>query len=170
MRRRSTASGSPSGQRVLEVGCGSGVFLRAAADRGAEVSGIDASEALIELASRRVPEADLRVGDLQFLPYDDGVFDLVAGFNSFFFAANMVAALREAGRVEGTFDVSWSYEYPDEDALSRGMLAAGGIATVVGPDREVALRTAVVDALGPYRNEAGGYSLENEWHYLIASA
>lgn len=66
---------------MLEVGCGSGVFLRAAADRGARVSGLDASEALLEIARSRVPEADLRVGDMQFLPYGDDSFDVVAGFN-----------------------------------------------------------------------------------------
>jgi ubiquinone/menaquinone biosynthesis C-methylase UbiE len=91
--------GIEAGQRVLELGCGSGVFLRAAADRGAQVFGLDASEALIEIARSRVPDADLRVGDMQFLPYDDDTFDLVTGFNSFFFAADMVAALREARRV-----------------------------------------------------------------------
>jgi SAM-dependent methyltransferase len=88
-----------AGTRVLEVGCGSGVFLRAAADRGAEVVGLDASEALLAIARRRVPEAELTLGDLQFLPYAVDTFDVVAGFNSFFFAADMVAALREAGRV-----------------------------------------------------------------------
>lgn len=87
------------GRHVLEVGCGSGVFLRLAADRGAAVSGLDASEALVQLARARVPEADVRVGDMQFLPYEDDVFDVVAGFNAFFFAADLVAALREAGRV-----------------------------------------------------------------------
>jgi len=86
-------------QRVLEVGCGSGVFLRAAADCGAQVSGLDASAELLQIARERVPEADFRRGDLQFLPYPDDAFDVVAGFNSFFFAADMVAALREAGRV-----------------------------------------------------------------------
>jgi SAM-dependent methyltransferase len=91
--------GLGAGRRVLEVGCGSGVFLRAAADRGASVFGLDASPALLELARARVPEADLRVGDLQFLPYEDDSFDVVAGFNAFFFADDMVAALREAGRV-----------------------------------------------------------------------
>jgi SAM-dependent methyltransferase len=91
--------GIGSGQRVLDLGCGSGVYLRAAADRGAEVAGLDASEALLEIARARVPEADLRTGDLQFLPYEDGGFDVVSGFNSFFFAGDMGAALREAGRV-----------------------------------------------------------------------
>jgi SAM-dependent methyltransferase len=91
--------GIAPGQRVLEVGCGTGVFLKLAADRGAETFGLDASEALLELAATRVPAADLTVGDMQFLPYEDDSFDLVAGFNAFFFAEDMVAALREAGRV-----------------------------------------------------------------------
>jgi SAM-dependent methyltransferase len=36
---------------------------------------------------------------MEALPYADDSFDLVTGFNSFFFAADLVAALREAGRV-----------------------------------------------------------------------
>jgi SAM-dependent methyltransferase len=91
--------GIGAGQRVLDIGCGSGVYLRAAADRGAEVAGLDASESLLEIARARVPEADLRSGDMQFLPYEDDTFDVVSGFNSFFFAGDMAAALREAGRV-----------------------------------------------------------------------
>src|SRR5919109_4837258 len=91
--------GIAEGQRVLDIGCGTGVFLRLAADRGAVPFGLDASEALLEIARERVPEADLRLGEMEQLPYDADTFDLVTGFNSFFFAANLVAALREAGRV-----------------------------------------------------------------------
>ena len=64
-----------------------------------EIRFLDASPALIDIARRRTPDADLRVGDLQFLPFEDDDFDLVCGFNAFFFAADMTAALREAGRV-----------------------------------------------------------------------
>jgi len=85
--------------RVLDIGCGAGAFLRLVADRGGEPHGVDASEALVELARRRLPGADIRVGEMESLPYGDGVFDLVTGFNAFFFADDMVAALREAGRV-----------------------------------------------------------------------
>ena len=91
--------GLRAGQRVLDIGCGAGVFLGLAAERGAYPSGIDASAALLELARRRVPNADLRAGDMQFLPFGDDRFDLVTGFTSFFFATDLVAALREAGRV-----------------------------------------------------------------------
>jgi SAM-dependent methyltransferase len=91
--------GVAPGQRVLDIGCGTGVFLRLVADRGAHPFGLDASDALVEIAHQRAPEADVRVGEMELLPYDDDSFDLVTGFNSFFFAADLVAALREAGRV-----------------------------------------------------------------------
>jgi SAM-dependent methyltransferase len=84
---------------VLDVGCGVGAFLQLAARRGARPFGLDASEALLELARQRLPHADLRVGDMEALPYEDDCFDLVTGFNAFFFANDIIAALREAGRV-----------------------------------------------------------------------
>ena len=87
------------GQRVLDVGCGVGAFLRLIALRGARVFGLDASEALIDVTRERMPGADLRVCDMEALPYDGDTFDLVTGFNAFFFANDFVAALREAGRV-----------------------------------------------------------------------
>jgi len=70
-----------------------------AAERGARVHGIDAAPALVEIARLRAPGADVRVGDAEALPYADARFDLVAGFNVLFFASDLVAALREAGRV-----------------------------------------------------------------------
>jgi SAM-dependent methyltransferase len=222
--------GISSGQLVLDLGCGTGVFLRAAADRGARAYGLDASETLIELARRRVPDADLRVGDMQFLPYEDDFFDLVTGFNSFFFAADMIAALREAARVakpgapvviqvwghpercdltamkralapllpasepgppppslwesgvleriateagltpDDAFDVAWAYEYRDEDALARAMLAPSLAVEAIRSSGEEAVRKTIVESLAPYRTPGGGYRLENEWHYLVARA
>jgi SAM-dependent methyltransferase len=87
------------GQRVLDIGCGVGAFLRLVDQRGGEPHGIDASDSLISFARTRLPDADLRVGEMEQLPWPDDSFDLVTGFNSFFFANDMVAALREAGRV-----------------------------------------------------------------------
>src|SRR5215218_6401858 len=58
------------GQLVLDIGCGVGALLRMAAARGARAFGLDASQALLDIARRRVPEADLRVGDMEALPYD----------------------------------------------------------------------------------------------------
>ena len=92
-------TGIGGGTRVLDVGCGTGGFCRIAAEAGAAVFGIDASAASIEIGRDTVPGGSFTVGDLQFLPYDDGSFDVVTGFNSFQFAADPVAALGEARRV-----------------------------------------------------------------------
>src|SRR3954454_15188698 len=91
--------GLEPGELVLDVGCGVGAFLRLVAERGARAFGLDASGALLDVARSRLPDADLRVGDMEALPYDDDTFDLVTGFSAFFFANDIVLALREAGRV-----------------------------------------------------------------------
>jgi Methyltransferase domain len=70
-----------------------------AADRGASVAGIDAAVELIEIAAERVPEGDFRAGDIEALPWEDDVFDLVTGFSTFQFADDKVRALREARRL-----------------------------------------------------------------------
>jgi SAM-dependent methyltransferase len=87
------------GQSVLDIGCGVGAFLRLVSERGARAHGLDASRTLLDVARSRLPQADLQVGDMESLPYEEDAFDLVTGFNSFFFANDIVAALREAGRV-----------------------------------------------------------------------
>ena len=84
---------------MLDVGCGSGEFCRLAATRGAAASGIDAAEGLIEMARRIVPGANLHIGPMESLPWDDDSSDVVTGFNAFQFAADMIAALKEAKRV-----------------------------------------------------------------------
>ena len=88
-----------AGTDLLDVGCGAGRFCRIAADRGARVSGIDATAPLVEIAGERIRGADLRVGDVEALPWPDDSFDVVTGFNSFFFAADLGHAMREARRV-----------------------------------------------------------------------
>ncbi len=87
------------GTSLLDLGCGSGAVLRIAADRGAEVTGIDAAPALAAHARRVVPGSRVEVGDIQFLPFEDSSFDVVTGFNSFQYATDPSAALREARRV-----------------------------------------------------------------------
>ncbi len=84
---------------VLDVGCGAGRFLRMAADRGARCAALDGTPEFTEITRSRIWEADVRVGDMLALPWADDSFDLVTGFNSFFLADDVVAALREARRV-----------------------------------------------------------------------
>lgn len=89
------------GTRLLDVGCGPGGSALLAAEGGAQVAGLDLSPDAIEVARERVPSGDFRVGDAESLPWPDGSFDAVTGFNSFQFARSPAAALGEARRVLG---------------------------------------------------------------------
>jgi SAM-dependent methyltransferase len=60
----------------LDVGCGAGGAVQLAAARGAQVSGIDAAEALLAVARERTPKGAFHIGDLEALPFDDATFDV----------------------------------------------------------------------------------------------
>jgi ubiquinone/menaquinone biosynthesis C-methylase UbiE len=84
---------------LLDIGCGSGIFSSLAADAGAKITGIDASEPLIAKAKQRVPAVNFTIGEMEELPFADGAFDVVVGFNSFQYAASVKSALSDARRV-----------------------------------------------------------------------
>jgi SAM-dependent methyltransferase len=92
-------AGVTTGTRLLDVGCGSGRALSIARAKGAEVSGLDASPGLVKIARHKLPAARIEVGEMEELPFDDEVFDVVTGINAFQFAGEMVRALSEARRV-----------------------------------------------------------------------
>lgn len=72
--------GLSEGDRLLDVACGAGLAIELARARGATCAGIDASERLVAVARHRSPEADIRVGDMHELPWDDDAFDAATSF------------------------------------------------------------------------------------------
>lgn len=86
-----------SGDQVLDLACGSGLALELAAARGASCSGIDASGRLVAVARDRVSGADIRVGDMNQLPWDDASFDVVTSFRGIW--GTTPDAVSEARRV-----------------------------------------------------------------------
>ncbi len=74
-------AGVRAGQRVLDVGTGSGSVAVAAALAGAEVVGVDITDAWFDEAHGRANavgvKLDLRLGDAEALPVDNGSFDVV---------------------------------------------------------------------------------------------
>src|SRR5207253_6894415 len=94
------ATGVGPDTALLDIGCGGGFALLLAARRGATVSGLDATPALLDIARERVPAAVLAVGDLEDpLPFDAGAFDVVTAFNSVQFAADPVAAVKNMSQL-----------------------------------------------------------------------
>lgn len=83
---------------LLDVACGGGNLAELARRRGATVTGIDASQALVELAASRV-EGTFVTGEMEELPFADSVFDAVLIANGLQYAADRDRAARELKRV-----------------------------------------------------------------------
>jgi hypothetical protein len=71
---------------------------------------------------------------------------------------------------ELAFDARWSFEFPDEETMTRALIAPAGLAVLVGAEREPEFKRALTDGLAPYRTSDGGYRLSNDYHFLIARA
>jgi len=94
-----------AGERVLDIGVGPGYLaLEMAHAVGAtgKVCGIDRSEVMLGLASKRcagVDRIELRAGDAARLPFDDASFDAAAAVQVYLFVGDVDAALAELHRV-----------------------------------------------------------------------
>ena len=97
---RMTAGWPRRGQRLLEIGCGTGIFLEVLHSAGFDVTGLDAAPAMLEAARRRMGnKADLHLGDAAHLPFDDNAFDFCVLLTVLEFCPDPAAVLAEAGRV-----------------------------------------------------------------------
>jgi SAM-dependent methyltransferase len=96
-------AGPLRGGRVLDVGTGHGTYAIEAAQRGAQVTGVDADPAMLGAARERARAAGvavtLREARAEKLPFDDGAFDLVVGVTVLCFVRDARAAVREMARV-----------------------------------------------------------------------
>jgi SAM-dependent methyltransferase len=96
------AAGIKTGDRVLDVGCGTGVLAREALGRvGREghVVGLDLNEGMLAVAARTEPEVEWRQGDAASLPFADGSFDAVVSQFALMYFPDRAASLRELWRV-----------------------------------------------------------------------
>lgn len=73
------AVGARAGTDLVDVGTGPGFVAAAAVARGANVTGIDVADAMIEIAQRRVPAGRFERGSAEALPLPDAAFDAVVG-------------------------------------------------------------------------------------------
>jgi len=82
---------------LFDMACGAGAATARAARLGARVVGLDASEALIDIARRRTPHGIFDIGSMFNLPYRGECFDIVTSFNGIWGGCD--DAVGEAARV-----------------------------------------------------------------------
>lgn len=91
--------GVKGGDRLLDVGCGPGLLLGQAVERGAEAWGIDVSASALTLARRLVPKARVSVGNAEALAFAAASFDHLTCIGTFEHFLNGDRALAEWRRV-----------------------------------------------------------------------
>jgi len=89
-----------AGERVLDIGCGTGNHMMMLHTLGLDVAGIDASPCMVKKAGQRLAHrCPVKKGAAEDLPFDDNEFDTVFLIHTLEFLEDPVEALREAGRV-----------------------------------------------------------------------
>jgi len=137
------AAGLRPGQRVLDVGCGTGVHARAAARRvgpTGRVVGLDPNEAMLAVAAGSTEPVQWRRGTAEELPFPDASFDHVISGFVLMFLTDRQRALAEMARVltpDGRLTVTTWTSLP----TSPGYAAMVDLlADTVGPQAAAALR------------------------------
>ena len=100
--RLAEAAGIRSGDRVLDVACGTGVLARHLAERvgpTGSVVGLDLNDGMLAVAARHGPRVDWRQGRAEALPFEDASFDAVVSQFGLMFFEDRSRALREMRRV-----------------------------------------------------------------------
>jgi SAM-dependent methyltransferase len=164
-----------AGERVVDVGCGTGNAALLAAARGAKVTGVDPALRLLDVARRRAAAATLEVtfiaGEAAALPLPDNSADVVLSVFGVIFAPDPQAAAAELARV--TAD--------DGRILLTAWIPDGAISRVNQVAQQAVLRTlgapappppfpwhdpdALDQLVGPH-----GFSLTVEEHRLAFTA
>lgn len=156
------------GERVLDVGTGTGNALPMLVGDERRVVGVDAAPGMLALASDAAPGVELVEADFTELPFGDGAFDVLVAVHALLFADDRVAALREWRRVTGRggrlslsvpgpgrvvpssvlgpvydrYGLSWGDDYPTETDVAAWAREAGwtSVETAADPGSVILLR------------------------------
>jgi SAM-dependent methyltransferase len=151
-----------AGTRLLDIGCGTGLTLQLARERGAVVAGVDVTPGLLEIANERLPDAELWCADMATLPFPHECFDAVIGVNAFQFAHDPKRALVEAARVcvPGGFVAASMFAAPERSESTAIHLAMSALSP---PERQADHAPYALSAPGNLESAmtAAGLALED---------
>jgi SAM-dependent methyltransferase len=130
------AAPSP-GERVVDVGCGTGNAALLAAARGARVTGVDPAARLLQVARERAAkqklEADFVSGEAAAIPLADGEADLVMSVFGVIFSPDPAAAAAEMARVTGPNGrILLSAWIPEGPISAMGRIAREAVSQALG--------------------------------------
>lgn len=160
-------------QRVVDLGCGSGIVLRALCDAGHDVTGVDLSRSMLALAAREAPRARLVRGSLYDVPLPRADCVLAIGEPLSYlepgarpralgpFFRKVARALRPGGRL--LFDVI--VDGPGR-SLTRRAWAAGANWAVLVETVEQRARSVLTRDVTTFVRHDRGWRRERELHQV----
>lgn len=148
-----------AGENVLDVACGKGEWLVAAAERGASTAGVDLSEVAVEVCKANLPDGEFHAGAAERLPFEDNRFDVVTCLGSLEHFVEPERALREMIRVSKV-EARFIILVPIDGFFLRRWGLYGGT-------RQTAARE-VVRSLGDWEKlfRASGLHIQRRWKDL----
>ena len=87
------------GKKIIDIGCGSGIYSEILQKKGAEVVGIDISKTLIEIAKSEVKKVEFRVANIKELPFKNNSFDIAVSALMLGYLENWDRAFSEVKRI-----------------------------------------------------------------------
>jgi ubiquinone/menaquinone biosynthesis C-methylase UbiE len=169
-------AGVKPGERVLDVGAGTGMLTQELVRRGTHAAALEPAPAFAESLRRRFPDLDVREGPAEDLPWEDGSFDVALAQLVVAFMDDAPAGVAEMARVaNGRLAVCmWDLEghellasvihvrrrMGEEDTEPRRYRTLPEIEELVGPGAE----TAALDVEAPYED------FEDYWSSLLGGA
>jgi len=92
-------AGVVRGKTVLDVGCGTGLYSIRFSEAGADVTAVDISSRMIEIARRKAQDRGQYIwfdqADMSKLPYENRTFDMVLSITALEFSDDPLSALME---------------------------------------------------------------------------
>lgn len=100
---------------ILDIGTGTGLFAEAFAKAGLAVTGIDASDEMVEKAKQHVPEGKFEKAIAEKLPFPDSSFDVAFLGLVFHETDEQLKALQEANRIAKQRVTILEWDYKEEE-------------------------------------------------------
>ncbi len=91
--------GNVKNKKLLDIGCGTGIYAKTLTEKGAKVRGIDISEEMIKIARQESPNIEFKLGSMDKLPYRNNEFDIVLAALSLGYLEDWGEVLKEIKRV-----------------------------------------------------------------------